>query len=42
MRRFITRNVEDPAAEKLISGYANGYKKITVDSDGETLSVDIK
>ena len=40
MRRFI--NVEDPAAEKLISGYANGYKKITVDSDGETLSVDIK
>lgn len=42
MRRFITKNVEDPAAEKLIEGYANGYKEIKVDSDGETLSVDVK
>ena len=42
MRRFITKNVEDPAAEKLINGYANGYKLIEVDSDGETLTVDVK
>ncbi len=42
MRRYITKNVEDVAAEKLIAGYKKKLKKISVDSDGENIIVDVK
>ena len=36
MRRFITRNVEDPAAEQLISGFGKKYSEIRIDvADGK-------
>ena len=42
MRRYITKNIEDVAAEKLIAGYSKKLKKVTVDSDGENMIVDVK
>jgi len=42
MRRYITKNVEDVAAEKLIAGYKKKLKKVSVDSDGENIIVDVK
>lgn len=42
MRRYITKNVEDVAAEKLIAGYKKKLKKVSVDSDGENILVDVK
>ncbi|MBE6622061.1 MAG: ATP-dependent Clp protease ATP-binding subunit [Ruminococcaceae bacterium] len=41
MRRFIQREVEDVVADRLISGYASGIKVISLDSDGESLSVTV-
>ncbi len=42
MRRYITKNIEDIAAEKLIAGYKKKLKKVIVDSDGENMIVDVK
>ncbi|MBQ7125225.1 MAG: ATP-dependent Clp protease ATP-binding subunit [Clostridia bacterium] len=39
MRRYISKEVEDVIADKLIGGYADGITGIALDSDGETLSV---
>ena len=39
MRRFIQREVEDIIADKLISEYASGISAISLDCDGETLSL---
>lgn len=42
MRRFITRNIEDPAAEKLIAGYGEKLSLITVDAENGELKIDVK
>ncbi len=42
MRRFISRNVEDIAAEKIISAYDKDVKEIVIDANGEEITVDIK
>ena len=42
MRRFITKNVEDPAAEKLIAGYGTRLSLITVDAENGEIVVDVK
>ena len=42
MRRFISRNIEDIAAEKIISAYDKDVKEITIDANGEELSVDVR
>ncbi|MGN1095883.1 MAG: ATP-dependent Clp protease ATP-binding subunit [Eubacteriales bacterium] len=42
MRRFISRNIEDAAAEKIIASYDKHITGITIDSDGEKLFVDVK
>lgn len=39
MRRYIRREVEDIIADKLISGYASGITVLSLDCDGEKLSV---
>jgi len=41
MRRFIQREVEDVVADRLISGYADGIKAISLDSDGASLSITV-
>ena len=42
MRRFISRNIEDVIAEKIISSYENGVKNINITSDGKDLVIDVK
>ena len=42
MRRFISRNIEDIAAEKIISAYDQDVKEIIIDVNGEELSVDVR
>ncbi len=42
MRRFISRNIEDIAAEKIISAYDKDVKEIIIDVSGEELSVDVR
>ena len=42
MRRFISRNIEDIAAEKIISAYDKDVKEIIIDANGEELSVDVR
>jgi len=42
MRRFIQREVEDVVADRLISGYADGIKAISLDSDGEHLMITVE
>ncbi|MBQ7316595.1 MAG: ATP-dependent Clp protease ATP-binding subunit, partial [Clostridia bacterium] len=41
MRRYIQREVEDVVADRLISGYADGIKAISLDSDGASLSITV-
>ncbi len=41
MRRFIQREIEDVIADRLISGYADGIRAISLDSDGESLTVTV-
>ena len=40
MRRFISREIEDAAAEKIISEYDKHISLITIDSDGEKLVIE--
>ena len=42
MRRFISRSVEDVAAEKIISAYDKNITEIHIDANGEALTVDVK
>jgi len=42
MRRFISREIEDVAAEKIISGYHKHISEISVDAAGGCLSIDVK
>lgn len=42
MRRFISREIEDAAAEKIISEYDKHISLITVDSDGEKPIIEAK
>lgn len=42
MRRFISREIEDAAAEKIISEYDRHISLITIDSDGEKLDIETK
>ena len=42
MRRFISREIEDVAAEKIISGYDKHISEISVDAAGGCLSIDVK
>jgi ATP-dependent Clp protease ATP-binding subunit ClpA len=42
MRRFISRNVEDAAAEKMISAYDKDVKEIYIYADGEEICVDVR
>ena len=42
MRRFITRQIEDVAAEKIIADYSRKISEILLDSDGKTLTVEVK
>ena len=42
MRRFISRNIEDIAAEKIIAAYDRDVKEIVIDVNGEELSVEVK
>ena len=41
MRRFISRNIEDIAAEKMISAYDKNVKEIYIFANGEDICVDI-
>ena len=41
MRRYISRNIEDIIADKIISSYENGVNAITVDSDGSELIINV-
>ena len=41
MRRYISRNIEDIIADKIISSYENGVNTITVDSDGSELIINV-
>ena len=40
MRRYIEKEVEDRLADKLISGYSENIFGISLDHDGEKLTVD--
>ncbi len=42
MRRFISREIEDAAAEKIISEYDKHISLITIDSDGEKLDIETR
>ena len=42
MRRFISREIEDAAAEKIISEYDRHISLITIDSDGEKLDIEAR
>ena len=42
MRRFISREIEDVAAEKIISGYDKHISEISVDAADGCLSIDVK
>lgn len=42
MRRFISREIEDAAAEKIISEYDRHISLITIDSDGEKLDIETR
>lgn len=42
MRRFISREIEDAAAEKIISEYDKHISLITIDSDGEKLDIEAR
>ena len=42
MRRFISREIEDVAAEKIISEYDRHISLITIDSDGEKLDIETR
>ncbi len=42
MRRFISRNIEDIAAEKIISAYDRNVTEIIIDANSEEITVDIR
>ena len=42
MRRFISRNIEDAAAEKMISAYDKDVKEIYIYAEGEDICVDVR
>ncbi|MGM9663230.1 MAG: ATP-dependent Clp protease ATP-binding subunit, partial [Eubacteriales bacterium] len=42
MRRFISREIEDAAAEKIIAEYDKHISVITIDSDGEKLDIETR
>ncbi len=42
MRRFISREIEDVAAEKIISGFASNISEIKIDVVDGTFAVDVK
>lgn len=42
MRRFISREIEDAAAEKIISEYDRHISLITIDSDGEKFDIEAR
>jgi hypothetical protein len=42
MRRFISRNVEDIAAEKIISSYDKDVKEIVIDAKDNELTVEVR
>ncbi|MBQ0010517.1 MAG: ATP-dependent Clp protease ATP-binding subunit, partial [Ruminococcus sp.] len=42
MRRFISREIEDVAAEKIISDYEKKITLITIECDGERLDIQTK
>ena len=42
MRRFISRNVEDAAAEKMISAYDRDVKEIYIYTEGEEIRIDVR
>lgn len=42
MRRFISREIEDAAADKIISEYDKHISLITIDSDGEKLDIEAR
>ena len=42
MRRFISREIEDAAAEKIISEYDKHISLITIDSDGEKFDIEAR
>jgi ATP-dependent Clp protease ATP-binding subunit ClpA len=42
MRRFISRNIEDIAAEKIISAYDKNVTEIIIDANEEELTIDIR
>ena len=42
MRRFISREIEDVAAEKIISGYDRHITEISIDAADGKLLVDVK
>lgn len=41
MRRYISRNVEDIIADKIISSYENGVNNIVLDTAGGTLAINV-
>ena len=42
MRRYISREIEDVAADKIISGYANTITEITIDVADDAFVIDVK
>ena len=42
MRRLISREIEDVAAEKIISGYDKHISEISVDAEAGILNIDVK
>ena len=42
MRRFISREIEDMAAEKIISGYERVISEISIDVKDDAFVIDVK
>lgn len=42
MRRFISRNIEDVAAEKIIAAYDKDVKEIVIDANGQEITVEVR
>lgn len=42
MRRFIGRNIEDVAAEKIIAAYDKDVKEIVIDANGQEITVEVR
>ena len=42
MRRYISREIEDVAAEKIISGYEKPVTEIAIDVADDAIAVEVK